>query len=99
MRQAELGSLLANYFDLGMAGEPCSLQIVRAHLSTQVFSVSFVKHHCSALPLELYRRAKRELWPQWHCAAGARKWWDRGEGRKSSRTVLSQEPEASHVVC
>jgi len=58
MRQAELGSLLANYFNLGMAGKPCSLLIVRTHLSAQVLPVSFVKPHSSALPLAAVRKVQ-----------------------------------------
>lgn len=59
MKPAEVGSLLANYFKLGMADS----QIERTHLSTSILSVSFMKHHCSALPVELYRRSEYELWP------------------------------------
>lgn len=59
MKPAELEFLLPNYFKLGMAGS----QIERTHLSTEILPVTSMKHHCSALPVELYRRSKHELWP------------------------------------
>lgn len=63
MRQAELGSLLASNFNLGMERESCRLQVVSTHVSTQVGLVNFVELNSPALPLELYRRSKKELWP------------------------------------